>query len=241
MRLSLLLIFLFILPTYAFSASLTIGSALNRPPYIIEDAESGLEIDIIKAAFKEMGQPVNFKFYSRKRQVLYFNKDRLDAVMTMNPANGVDGYWSNDYVEYTNVAISLSEQRLEITRIVDLKKYSVAAFENARFLLGPEFNAVAQQTIYREVDSQLSQNRMLYLGRINTVIADRYIFAQLNKFVEDDVDTQQALSYHFIFPPTSYRMVFHNSVARDTFNQGLTRIKANGIYQALVAKYLGSA
>lgn len=241
MRLSLLLICLFILPTYAFSASLTIGSALNRPPYIIEDAESGLEIDIIKAAFKEMGQPVNFKFYSRKRQVLYFNKDRLDAVMTMNPANGVDGYWSNDYVEYTNVAISLSEQRLEITRIADLKKYSVAAFENARFLLGPEFNAVAQQTIYREVDSQLSQNRMLYLGRINTVIADRYIFAQLNKFVEDDVDTQQALSYHFIFPPTSYRMVFHNSVARDTFNQGLTRIKANGIYQALVAKYLGSA
>lgn len=200
MRLSLLLICLFILPTYAFSASLTIGSALNRPPYIIEDAESGLEIDIIKAAFKEMGQPVNFKFYSRKRQVLYFNKDRLDAVMTMNPANGVDGYWSNDYVEYTNVAISLSEQRLEITRIADLKKYSVAAFENARFLLGPEFNAVAQQTIYREVDSQLSQNRMLYLGRINTVIADRYIFAQLNKFVEDDVDTQQALSYHFIFP-----------------------------------------
>lgn len=241
MRLSLLLICLFILPIYAFSASLTIGSALNRPPYIIEDAESGLEIDIIKAAFKEMGQPVNFKFYSRKRQVLYFNKDRLDAVMTMNPANGVDGYWSNDYVEYTNVAISLSEQRLEITRIADLKKYSVAAFENARFLLGPEFNAVAQQTIYREVDSQLSQNRMLYLGRINTVIADRYIFAQLNKFVEDDVDTQQALSYHFIFPPTSYRMVFHNSVARDTFNQGLTRIKANGIYQALVAKYLGSA
>ncbi|MBP8118889.1 transporter substrate-binding domain-containing protein [Shewanella sp. M16] len=241
MRLSLLLICLFILPTYAFSASLTIGSALNRPPYIIEDAESGLEIDIIKAAFKEMGQPVNFKFYSRKRQVLYFNKDRLDAVMTMNPANGVDGYWSNDYVEYTNVAISLAEQHLEITRIVDLKKYSVAAFENARFLLGPEFNAVAQQTIYREVDSQLSQNRMLYLGRINTVIADRYIFAQLNKFVEDDVDTQQALSYHFIFPPTSYRMVFHNSVARDTFNQGLARIKANGIYQALVAKYLGSA
>ena len=204
MRLSLLLICLFILPTYAFSASLTIGSALNRPPYIIEDAESGLEIDIIKAAFKEMGQPVNFKFYSRKRQVLYFNKDRLDAVMTMNPANGVDGYWSNDYVEYTNVAISLSEQRLEITRIADLKKYSVAAFENARFLLGPEFNAVAQQTIYREVDSQLSQNRMLYLGRINTVIADRYIFAQLNKFVEDDVDTQQALSYHFIFPPTEW-------------------------------------
>ena len=204
MRLSLLLICLFILPTYAFSASLTIGSALNRPPYIIEDAESGLEIDIIKAAFKEMGQPVNFKFYSRKRQVLYFNKDRLDAVMTMNPANGVDGYWSNDYVEYTNVAISLAEQRLEITRIADLKKYSVAAFENARFLLGPEFNAVAQQTIYREVDSQLSQNRMLYLGRINTVIADRYIFAQLNKFVEDDVDTQQALSYHFIFPPTEW-------------------------------------
>ena len=215
MRLSLLLICLFILPTYAFSASLTIGSALNRPPYIIEDAESGLEIDIIKAAFKEMGQPVNFKFYSRKRQVLYFNKDRLDAVMTMNPANGVDGYWSNDYVEYTNVAISLAEQRLEITRIADLKKYSVAAFENARFLLGPEFNAVAQQTIYREVDSQLSQNRMLYLGRINTVIADRYIFAQLNKFVEDDVDTQQALSYHFIFPPTSYRMVFHNSVLKN--------------------------
>ncbi|MEM6190107.1 substrate-binding periplasmic protein [Shewanella scandinavica] len=241
MRLSLLLICLLILPTYAFSASITIGSALNRPPYIIEDAESGLEIDIIKAAFKEMGQSVNFKFYSRKRQILYFNKDRLDAVMTMNPANGVDGYWSNDYVDYTNVAISLAAQHLEIKSIADLKNYSIAAFENARLLLGTEFNAVAQQTIYREVDTQLSQNRMLYLGRINTVIADRYIFTQLNRFVEPNIDTQQALSYHFIFPPTSYRMVFHNSVARDTFNQGLAKIKANGIYQALVVKYLGSA
>ena len=67
-----------------------------------------------------MGQSVNFKFYSRKRQVLYFNKDRLDAVMTMNPANGVDGYWSNDYVDYTNVAISLAEQHLEIKSIADL-------------------------------------------------------------------------------------------------------------------------
>jgi len=224
MRLSLLLICLLILPTYAFPASITIGSALNRPPYIIEDAESGLEIDIVNAAFKEMGQSVNFKFYSRKRQVLYFNKDRLDAVMTMNPANGVDGYWSNDYVDYTNVAISLAAQHLEIKSIADLKNYSIAAFENARLLLGAEFNAVAQQTIYREVDTQLSQNRMLYLGRINT-----------------NIDTQQALSYHFIFPPTSYRMVFHNSVARDTFNQGLAKIKANGIYQTLVVKYLGSA
>lgn len=159
----------------------------------------------------------------------------------MNPANGVDGYWSNDYVDYTNVAISLAAQHLEIKSIADLKNYSIAAFENARLLLGAEFNAVAQQTIYREVDTQLSQNRMLYLGRINTVIADRYIFTQLNRFVEPNIDTQQALSYHFIFPPTSYRMVFHNSVARDTFNQGLAKIKANGIYQTLVVKYLGSA
>lgn len=104
--------------------TLTIGSALNRPPYIIEDAESGLEIDIIKAAFKEIGQSVNFKFYSRKCQVLYFNKDRLDAVMTMSTLNGIRGYWSESYIEYDNVAISLASRQLKINSIAQLQHYT---------------------------------------------------------------------------------------------------------------------
>lgn len=241
MRLRLLLISLLILPTYAVSVSLTIGSALNRPPYILEDTGSGLEIDIIKAAFREMGLPVNFKFYSRKRQLLYFNKERVDAVMTMSTLNGVRGYWSDSYIEYTNVAISLASRQLKINSIAELQNYSIIAFENAHILLGPEFAAVAEKATYNEVDNQLSQNNMLYLGRVDTVVADRYVFNYLNNFVEKNLDSQQAVSYHLVFPRTPYRMVFHNSVARDIFNQGLAKIKANGIYEALVAQYLGSA
>lgn len=241
MRLSLLLIWLLTLSTYAESESLTIGSTLNRPPYILEDTESGLELDIVRAAFKEMGFQINVKFYSRKRQVLYFNKGHMDAVMTMSPGNTISGHWSDTYIEYHNVAISLAARHLHVERISDLQQYSIAAFENARFSLGPEFRRTASKTIYREMDNQLSQNRMLYLGRIDTVVADRYVFTQLNKYVEPNIDTQQALNYHLIFPRTPYKMVFSNSVARDTFNQGLAKIKANGVYATLVAKYLGSA
>ncbi|MCP3129541.1 ABC transporter substrate-binding protein [Shewanella sp. KJ2020] len=241
MRLRLLLISLLILPSYAVSVSLTIGSALNRPPYILEDTRSGLEIDIIKAAFREMGMSVNFKFYSRKRQLLYFNQERVDAVMTMSQLNGVRGYWSESYIEYDNVAISLASRQLKINSIAQLQNYSIIAFENARLLLGPEFAAVAAKARYSEVDNQLSQNNTLYLGRIDTVVADRYVFTALNQLVEQNVAPQQPVSYHLVFPPTPYRMVFHNSVARDIFNQGLAKIKANGVYEALVAQYLGRA
>ncbi|PIW59768.1 transporter substrate-binding domain-containing protein [Shewanella sp. CG12_big_fil_rev_8_21_14_0_65_47_15] len=241
MRLRLLLISLLILPTYAVSVSLTIGSVLNCPPYILEDTGSGLEIDIIKAAFREMGLPVNFKFYSRKRQLLYFNKERVDAVMTMSQLNGVRGYWSDSYIEYSNVAISLASRQLKINSIAELQNYSIMAFENAHILLGPEFAAVAEKTNYSEVSNQLSQNNMLYLGRIDTVVADRYVFTQLNKLVEKSIDPLQTVSYHLVFPPTPYRIVFHNSVARDIFNRGLAKIKANGVYEALVVQYLGSA
>lgn len=237
MRLSLFLLAM-CLALASHAATVTIGAPNNKPPYVLEDSESGLELDIIRAAFAEVGMDVRFKFYSRKRQLLFYEKERLDGVMTVNSYFGLPGYASDHYIYYRNVAISLKERGVKLRQIIDLKNYSVAAFENASFMLGGEFQKVSSNTIYRELNPQTNQNKMLYLGRIDVAVADKYIFLANNRLVETEVDTSLPLEYHEVFPRTAYQLMFHNSVVRDAFNEGLKKIKKNGQYQQLMKTYL---
>ena len=223
------------------AATITIGAPFNRPPYILEDTNSGLELDIIRAAFDVEGLEVDFKYYSRKRQQLFFAREKVDAAMTVNELSGLDGAWSDEYIQYQNVAISLAAKKLNLTSLADLGNYSVASFENAGTTLGPDFMRAVENTIYREVSPQVGLNKMLYLNRIDIVVADRYVFRQLNRQIIENIDWQQALAEHAIIPVSGYKLVFHNSVARDRFNQGLAVIRRNGTYQALVDKYLKKA
>ena len=240
MMLRLLFISLLLFSGGVHAASITIAAPFNRPPYILEDSRSGLELDIIREAMESENLMVDFKFYSRKRQILFFNKERVDAVMTANASLGLEGYWSDEYIQYSNVALSLASNSLQINQLADMRGYSVASFEGAQLVLGPEFRSAIANTIYREVSPQDGLNKMLYMNRIDVVIADKYIFLNLNKFLSDNIDTQQPLTEHQVLPPTGYRVIFRNSVARDKFNLGLAKIRKNGTYEALIKQYLST-
>ncbi|WP_372871112.1 substrate-binding periplasmic protein [Shewanella sp.] len=220
------------------ASTVTIGATNNKPPYVLEDSESGLELEIIRAAFAEVGMDVRFKFYSRKRQILFYEKERLDGVMTVNSYFRLSGYPTENYIYYQNVAISLEERGLRLKQIRDLTQYSVAAFENASVMLGGEFKTVTDKTIYRELSPQSTQNKMLYLGRIDVAVADKYIFLANNRLVESEIDSGKKVEFHEIFPRTGYQLMFRNSIIRDAFNEGLNKIKQSGRYQALLIEYL---
>ncbi|MBT1445425.1 transporter substrate-binding domain-containing protein [Shewanella sp. JM162201] len=236
MRLALLLLMLLALPSGA--ATVTIGAAFNRPPYIIEDAESGFELEVIRAAFAEMGMEVRFKFYSRKRQILFYEKGRLDGVMTISPSFGLSGYPSDIYINYFNVAISLKSRQLHLQQVMDLANYNVVAFENASLLLGGDIQTLSRRPNYREIEPQYTQNKLLYLGRADVAVADKYVFLANNALVGDEVDTSKELEFHQLFALSPYLVMFRNSIVRDAFNAGLGKLKASGKYQALQQKFL---
>ncbi|QSX36959.1 substrate-binding periplasmic protein [Shewanella sedimentimangrovi] len=220
------------------ATEVVIGSALNRPPYILEDSESGLELEIVRAALKASGFDARFKFYSQKRLQLYYMKDRIEAAMSVNAAAGLSGYPSDYYIYYQDVAVTLASRQLKFSELNQLQGYSLVAYEGAQYMLGEKFQRLSNKTIYREVEPQELQNRMLYLGRIDVAVADKYVFLANNKFVGPDIDSTQPLQFHEVFPRAPYLVMFHNSVVRDAFNRGLAEIRKNGEYDRLVKQFL---
>ncbi|QIR15792.1 substrate-binding periplasmic protein [Shewanella aestuarii] len=219
--------------------TVTIASAMFRPPYILPDERSGYELDIIRAAFADQHIKVLFQFSSRNRQMLHFEQKKVDAIMTVNKHTGVSGFLSDEYIQYKNVAISLAKKNIQLTGIADLANYSVVAFLNARNVLGQVFHDMAEQNrAYLEVSPQIKQNKMLYLNRVDVVIADGYVFQELNQQIRRDVDISQPLHFHRLFDGPNYSMSFHDPELRDSFNLGLANIRANGQYQQIKLHYL---
>jgi len=54
------------------------------------------------------------------------------------------------------------------------------------------------------------------------------------------VNTKQAVVYHSLFPKTEYKVAFKDKSVMDDFNLGLKQIKASGLYDKIIAKYIKS-
>ncbi|MCW3170952.1 substrate-binding periplasmic protein [Shewanella subflava] len=228
-----------VLPEY--KKVINIASADSRPPYILPEDRSGLELDIIRSAFADQGIEVNFQFSSRNRQMLHFEQHKVDAIITVNQYSGVSGFFSDNYISYQNVAISLAKDDLRIKNIDDLVGLSVVAFLNANNVLGDAFHQMTKKNLsYLEVSPQQKQNKMLYLQRVDVVIADKNVFQYLNTLIARDVDVSENLHYHMIFPASDYFASFHDEKLKNSFNQGLKNIRNNGVYQQLQQKYIAT-
>jgi polar amino acid transport system substrate-binding protein len=239
MRLFFCLLGLLLLPVSGGAQTVKIGSVEDRPPYIIGDAMSGLELELVRAAFDEMDIEAEFSFVSRKRQALFFNNGDIDAVMTVNENSQLQGFWSEQYIQYDNVAITLAKNKFKINKLADLSNHSVVGFPYADVLLGEDYKEVIDASRYQEVDPQINQSKMLYIGRVDVIVLDRYIFRHLSSVLGSTVDTTPPVVIHNILPPTGYKIVFRREGIRDAFNLGLAKIRDGGKYASLVDKYLG--
>ncbi|WP_436269718.1 substrate-binding periplasmic protein [Pseudoduganella sp. LjRoot289] len=219
-----------------------VGMGLPKPPYIMESATAGLDYDIAKQAlaaggYKLLGQPL-----PQARALAMLRAGRLDGMLSITEGIGGQDYFSDTYIVYQNVATTLSSRNLELRQVEDLAHYSVAAFQNASMVLGDRFGkVVANHGRYKEFPTQITQDKLLFTGRVDVVVGDYLIFRYYSDKLEPQIDSSQAVTYHKIFPESPRKAVFHDMRVRDGFNAGLRIIRANGTYDAIVRQYLGSA
>lgn len=208
-------------------------------PYVIPQLEAGIELDIIRAALKSRQYEMKPVFLSQKRLPQALSDRKIDAVATIVPESGAKGAYSDVYISYEDKAITLTQRRLAIHRIADLSSYSISAFPLAGQYLGSEFSALAaKHPDYHETGNQIDQNRLLYRGSVDVVIADHRIFNYMNKRMQTDFgETPLPVSYHDIFIKLPYRVLFRQPALRDAFNQGLKQIQQNGEYQRILKRY----
>lgn len=218
--------------------ALLVGFGTNKPPYVYEFEGRGLEFDLVAAALREAGDEMTPYYAPMERLHLMLKHGELDAITTTSKASGIRAFYSQSYIEYQNVAVSLARNQIAVQRIAGLDRYSVSAFQRARYLLGSEFTAmVARNPDYREEARQITRNLLLYAGRVEVVIADERIFKAFNPLVENQVDSLQPVTVHRLFPATPYSLGFIDSAARDRFNKGLAALRASGEYQRIMAGY----
>jgi polar amino acid transport system substrate-binding protein len=217
---------------------LRVGFGTHKPPYLFEGQGRGLEYDIVVSAAQHAGLEVEPHYAPMERLQLMLTQGKIDAITTTNERSGGNIFYSNVYIRYQNVAVALRSRNLDIQRISDLGRYSVNAFQRARFLLGSEYQAMAEANPrYREEAFQIARNRMLYSGRVDVVVTDMRILRYFNREVYTQVDVTQPLTLYPIFAATGYKLGCRQQADCQRFNLGLETIRSNGEYVAIERRY----
>ena len=230
---------LLILSASAYAAEVKLAVGLALPPYIIQEKNAGMELDVVTQALADAGHTVKPIYVPMARVPVAMADGSVDAATTINEASGIKAAFSDNHITYQNFAISLSKNAFKADTVEDLGKYSIAAFQNATMYLGEKYKAMATANKrYNELADQAKQNKMLYTGRADFVVGDRNIFNYYNADVKKEgVDTSQAVTYHELFPPTQYKVAFRDPAIRDAFNVALKKMRADGRYDAIMKKY----
>jgi len=217
---------------------LRLGMGTDKPPYIFENQARGLEYDIVVMAAERAGFQVQVEYAPMERLHLKLRRGEIDAIATTNERSGVTAFYSEPYIRYQNVAVALSARQLEIRNISDLGRYSVSAFQRARFLLGAEFQQMAEHNPqYREEAYQIARNRLLYSGRVDVVVSELRILRYFNREVYTQVDVSQPLDIFPIFPPTDYQLGCGLEAHCRAFSAGLAALRESGEYAAIERRY----
>jgi len=227
-----------IAPATAAMPEVRIGVGLTKPPYIMESGDGGIEYEIAEKALGAGGYRMVAQHLPPARALALLRAGLLDGMLTVDEGIGGNGFFSDTYMHYQNVAITLASRGIRLHGVGDLEQYSIAAFQNASLILGPDFKALsAQHRDYKEHPQQITQNRLLYTGRVDVVVGDRLIFRYLNRQIEPSIDTSQPLAHHMIFKPSARKAVFRDAELRGAFNAGLKKIRKSGVYAAIYKKY----
>lgn len=224
--------------TASFGKDLKIAVGLSLPPYVIKNQDKGMELDIVRNILKEKGHNPQFVFVPFGEVYKKLVAGEVDAALTLQSQLGGSVHYSDDYIQYQNVAVTLENKGIKISSLADLSKASIGSFQNAKIYLGAEFKKVVEANEnYREFPVQVRQVRALFTQGIDVFVGDLNIFKYYRKNAGRASNTKQAVSVHEIFPRTNYQMGFKDKSIRDAFNAGLKEMKASGAYQAKINEY----
>lgn len=217
---------------------------LALPPYVIQENNSGFELDIIKAALAVKGHSLKPVYASFSLITSTLKDNKADGAQRGNPdLSEAAGYFYADSqtVFYQDMAITLKKNNLAINHVNDLKGKTVVAFQGASKFLGPEFGAaVAGNPSYSETANELKKVQQLYANGMQVFVGDMNIFKYF-RAKAGGVDTQQEIVFHKIFANADIKYnhaVFKDKQIRDDFDVGLKQLKSSGKYQEIIKKYI---
>lgn len=234
------LLFLFLLPSYSKEIKMSFGSKL--PPYVFPSTNTGIELDIIRAALAYKGHTLSPKYFQLYKVPLVFKDNLVDAAMT-DLGNDLSsyGFYANPAVLYNNVFITLKENNFIINSPEDLNSLILTSFQGAVKRYPKWLEPVKEKYNYFEQNNQKLQVLVLHKKRVDVILTDINIYKyNVLKLQKERNFQAKDVKYHYFnkINVLNYRPVFKDEKIRDDFNEGLKYIKENGTYEAIYNKYL---
>ncbi|MFY8282617.1 substrate-binding periplasmic protein [Pseudoalteromonas sp. SSMSWG5] len=214
---------------------IVVAASSYLPPYVIKDNDSGIQLEILKAAFKSQGiSNIVVQYMPNKRVEQQLLQGKVDIALNFASGSSTNIYQSEPLLRYQNVAISLAEQNFKIDSIYDLAGKSVLGFQNATNFIEAPFKSVTRiLRSYDEVVNQEAQVDHLMKGWVDVIILERRVFLY---YLEQYKQTAELKPFvvHPIFNEAPRPAFFNSEVLKDTFNTGLGQIVESGEYQAII-------
>lgn len=224
-------------PSLAAKPDLSVAISIDMPPYVMGNATSGLQVDIVSAALADY--TVHFVQMPYGELQTAVQQKRADvSVGVLVDDSGV--FYSHNFITFANVAISKKSTEWKIERVADLKNYPVLTWQNAYLDLGVEFERLfspqsPHRKNYIEIADQIEQVQMFWQGEGNVIVIDQSIFTYLSKKMGHSMDK---VTFHNLFPPvTNFKASFKDAELRDKFDQALSLLCQRGKYEQLLNQY----
>lgn len=213
------LIFLLTFYLQAQAYTVTIGTHYS-PPWSLGNCK-GAEIDLIKAAFKEVNIEVECQYlsYARLVKTFFMGEVKFATPITYQDGMNQDVYYSNKFHSYVDVVVSLEDKKITLD---DLKNKVVVAYQNASIYLGEDFKkAVKQASSYQELPGRKNQIDMLIKGRVDYVIGEVNIL----KYLFEKINRDKKLYVNLVVKDWDIRAASHDKYLIEKFNEGLSKVQ----------------
>ena len=123
---------------------LLVAISLDIPPYVMDKADRGLEVDIVRQALKDYS--LHFIQLPYEELQTAVKQKRVDVSVGVQPGDeGV--YDSADFINFANYAISKKADRFRIGSVADLRDHQVLTWGNAYLALGSRIRSDVFPTI----------------------------------------------------------------------------------------------
>ncbi|SMF19034.1 substrate-binding periplasmic protein [Pseudobacteriovorax antillogorgiicola] len=205
----------------------------STPPYVFFEERNGIVIDVIDRAFSYAGVKTQFLYASNLRILKELNHRSIDAAFA-SPGDA-STHKSDPVIHYRNVVVTKSSFIRDIKKMEDLSTINLAAFQNAsRFHKGLA-DAIAKNPGYFEVTNQKTQVPLLMAGRVEAILLEEKIFHYYR--IQSAFD-EKHFKVHFLFDKAPRFLYFVDEKLRDSFNQGLKKLRETGEIPKIVSQYL---
>lgn len=225
-----------------FSQDELVFYAVNYPPYLLvndRNQVSGMDVDVVSAAFDVVGQPVEFDVLPWKRIMKLMKNGEIAGSMSCSQRKSRLEYmlFSEPVSITRQAAITHKEMDTSsIHKLADLKRYSVTTIQG----WGSETKLIKQgipHTVTKDLRSSLVS--VLYRGVdvfYGPEFPTRYRAKNMGEKPHIKATYLEDIPSHNLHLCVSKAYPNSAEIVR-SFNQGLAVIKQNGTYQRIQDKY----